>query len=50
MQELFDGFKLNLPSLLYYLFFILRRMIMVITLILLPDYANFQCSIYVLSA
>lgn len=50
MEALFEGFKLNLPSLLYYLFFILRRMIMVATLILLPEYANFQVSIYVLSS
>lgn len=50
MRELFEEFKINLPSLCFYLIFIMRRMMMVLTLIFLPNYGNFQLSIYLLSA
>ena len=33
---------------LYYFFFIVRRQIMVITLVFLPNYGNFQLSIHII--
>ena len=50
MRELFKGVKLNRPSLLYSLIFIVRRMVMVATLIFLPLDGNFQVFIYLGSA
>jgi hypothetical protein len=41
VTEIFEGFKLNLPSLLFYFFFILRRQIMVVVLIFLPTKSIF---------
>ena len=41
VHEIFDGFKLNLPSLLFYFFFILRRQVMVVILIFMPSYGLF---------
>ena len=41
LEELFEEFKPDLASLLYFLIFIIRRMIMILTLIFLPDYGNF---------
>lgn len=39
-----------MPSLLFYLLFVVRRMIMVYTLVFLPSYGSFQVIIFVLSA
>ena len=50
MKELFEDIKLNRSSLLFSLIFIVRRMVMVFTLIFLPSYGNFQVSIYLVSA
>jgi len=41
---------MDLPSLLFYLIFILRRMIMVLTLVFLTEYSNFQIMVYLVSA
>jgi hypothetical protein len=48
IQGVFEQFKLNELSMLYYFFFIMRRQIMVITLVFLPKYGNFQLSIHVI--
>ena len=37
ITDVFDGFKLNMPSLLFYFVFLLRRQLMVITLIFTPN-------------
>lgn len=50
MKELFENFKLDFASLLYYVIFTLRRMTMCATVIFLPSYGLFQISIYVVSA
>jgi hypothetical protein len=48
VTEIFEGFKLNLPSLLFYFFFILRRQVMVTVLIFLPTKGLFQCTVHIL--
>ncbi len=48
VTEIFEGFKLNLPSLLFYFFFILRRQLMVTVLIFLPTKGLFQCTVHIL--
>ena len=50
VTEIFEGFKLNLPSLLFYLFFILRRQLMVTILVFMPTKGLIQCSIHILSS
>jgi len=47
MKTLFEDFKLNLLSLLYYPIFIFRRIILVLVLIYLQNYGLFQISIQV---
>ena len=42
---MFQDIKLNLPSLLYYVLFLLRRMLLVFTLIFLDNWGNFQIGI-----
>ena len=48
VTEIFKGFKLNFPSLLFYLFFILRRQAMVAVLIFLPTNGLLQSMVHIL--
>ena len=48
VTEIFEGFKLNLPSLLFYFFFILRRQVMVVMLVFAPSNGLFQCLVHIL--
>ena len=41
LSALFEDLNLNFPSLLYYVMFTTRRMIMILTLIFLPNYGLF---------
>ena len=48
ISAIFEQFKLNKLSMLYYFFFIVRRQIMVVTLVFMPKYGNLQLILHML--
>lgn len=48
MKELFERQKLNFASLIYYPVFVIRRMILVLIILFLPNLQNFQIAIHIL--
>ena len=47
ISGIFEQFKLNRLSMLYYFFFIMRRQIMVFTLVFMPKFGNLQLSLHI---
>ena len=48
MKKVFNNLKFELPSLIFYFLFVLKRQIVVLSLVLLPNYALFQLHVYIL--
>jgi hypothetical protein len=48
MKEVFKNLKFELPSLIFYFLFVLKRQIVILSLILLQNYALFQLHVYII--